>query len=56
MIAFGIFPLVTVQEFYQIEIGKHPTHFMQGTTVEIWGDNPFDFMTSTAEDWDDVDV
>ena len=54
MMACGMCPPVTVQEFYQIEMGEHPTYFMRGKAAEIWGDDPFDCMTSTSENWDDV--
>jgi hypothetical protein len=31
---------------------KQPTHFMQGTHTEVWGDDVFKVMHTTGADWD----
>jgi hypothetical protein len=35
--------------------GTQPTHFMWGTHIEVWGDDVFEVMHTTAADWDSID-
>jgi hypothetical protein len=56
MMAYGMCPPCTLQEFYKINPKlEAPTHFMQGTAKEIWGEDadPYCVMQMTAEDWTD---
>jgi hypothetical protein len=32
-----------------------PGHFMRGTATEVWGDDIFEIMQSSAADWDSDD-
>jgi hypothetical protein len=56
MMAYGMCPPCTLQEFYKIDPKLEvPTHFMRGTVEEIWGEDadPYCVMQTTAEDWTD---
>ena len=53
LIAYGMCPPCKLQEYYQLAPQNCPTHFMQGTAREVWGDDPFEIMNTTAADWTD---
>ena len=52
LIAYGMCPPCTLQEFYQMDPMHQPTHFMRGTAAEIWGTDTHEVMYMTAADWD----
>ncbi len=54
MMAYGMCPPCTAMEYYQMEPERMPTHVMRGTTEEVWGDNIFEVMRTTAEDSSEV--
>ncbi len=53
MMAYEMCPPCTAMEYYQMEPKRMPTNFMRGTVEEVWGDNIFEAMSKTAEDWAD---
>jgi len=47
LIAYGMCPPVELMQSTQ------PTHFMRGTATEVWGDDVFEVVCTTAVDcWD----
>ena len=55
LIAYGMCPPVELAQYYQMDPATQPTHFMQGTHTEVWGDDMFEVMHRTAADWDSND-
>ena len=55
LIAYGICPPVESAQYYQMDPGTQPTHFMRGTHTEVWGDDVFEVMHTTPADWDSDD-
>jgi hypothetical protein len=55
LIAYGMCPPVKPMLYYQMDPTTQPTHFMQGTFTEVWGDDVFEIMHTTAADWDSLD-
>ena len=52
LIANGMSPPVELMQYHQMNPTTQPTHFMQGTHTEVWGDDAFEVMHTTATDWD----
>ena len=48
-------PPVELAQYYQMDPATQPTHFMRGTHTEVWGDDVFEVMHTTAADWDSDD-
>ena len=55
LIAYGMCPPVELAQYYQMDPATQPTHFMRGTHTEVWGDDVFEVMHTTAADWDSDD-
>ena len=55
LIAYGLCPPVELMQYYQMDPTTQQTHFMQGTAAEVWGDDTFEVMHTTATDWDSDD-
>ncbi len=55
LIAYGMCPPVELMQYYQSYPASQPRHFMQGTATEVWGDDIFEIMWSSAADWDSDD-
>lgn len=56
IVAFGMCPLCTLQEFYELDPELQcPTHFMIGMAEDIWGEvaDPYRVMRITVADWTD---
>jgi len=54
IIAYGMCPPITLREFYEGDPDlPRPSHFMRGTTDEIWGEDIHGVMRTTAENWTD---
>ncbi len=54
LIAYGMCPPVELMLYYQMDPTTQPTHFMRGTATEVWGDDVFKIMHTTAADWDSL--
>ena len=52
LIVYGMCPPVELAQYYQMDPVTQPTHFMRGTHTEVWGDDVFEVMHTTAADWD----
>ena len=55
LITYGMCPPCTLPEYYQMDPENQPTHFMQGTSAEIWGTDTHEVMYTTAADWETKD-
>jgi hypothetical protein len=55
LIAYRMCPPVELMLYYQMDPMTQPTHFMQGTAPEVWGDDVFGIMHTMAADWDSLD-
>jgi hypothetical protein len=55
LIAYRMCPPVELMLYYQMDPTTQPTHFMQGTATEVWGDEVFKIMHTMAVDWDSLD-
>ena len=55
LIPYGMCPLVELMQYYQMDPTTQPAHFMRGTATEVWGDDVFEAMHTTAADWDSDD-
>ena len=44
-------PPIKLMEYYLMNPKKVPTHFMRSTAPEVWGDNDFKTMQSSAAAW-----
>jgi hypothetical protein len=53
LIAYGMCPPCKLQDYYQLDPERAPTHFMRGTADEVWGSNMHEVMYMTADDWMD---
>jgi hypothetical protein len=53
LIAYGMSPPCKLQEYYQLDPERAPTHVMRGTTNEVWGSDTHKVMYTTADDWTD---
>ena len=54
IVAYGMCPPITLQEFYERDPDLlRPSHFMRGTADEIWGEDTHGVMRTTAENWTD---
>jgi hypothetical protein len=53
LIAYGMCPPCKLQEYYQLDPERTPTHFMRGTADEVWGSDTHEIMYTTADDWTD---
>ena len=52
LITYGMCPPVELMQYYQMDPMTQTTHFMRGTATEVWGDDVFKVMHTTAADWD----
>ena len=52
LIAYGMCPLCTLPEYYQMDPTYQPIHFMRGTVAEIWGTDTHEVMCTTVADLD----
>ena len=52
LIVYGLCPPVELMQYYQMDPTTQPSHFMRGTAAEVWGNDTFEVMHTTAEDWD----
>ena len=55
LIAYGMCPLVGLMQYYQMDPMTQLTHFMRGTAAEVWTDDTFEVMRTSAADWDSND-
>ena len=55
LIAYGLCPPVELMQYYQMDPTTQPSHFMRGTATEVWGNDNFKVMHTTAAGWDSDD-
>jgi hypothetical protein len=55
LIAYRMCPPVELMKYYQMDPITQPTHFMRDTATEVWGDDVFKVMNTTARDQDSDD-
>jgi len=55
LIAYGMCPPVELMQYSQMDPTTQPTHFVRGTATEVWRDDVFEVMHTTAADWDNDD-
>jgi len=48
LIVYGMCPPVELAQYYQMDPATQSTHFMRGTHTEVWGDDMFEVMHTTA--------
>ena len=54
IVAYGMCPPITLQEFYERDPDlPRPSYFMRGTSDKIWGEDTHGVMRTTAENWTD---
>ncbi len=53
LMAYGMCPPCKLQEYYQMDPDQRPTHFMRGTSNEVWGNVMHEVMYTTVADWAD---
>ncbi len=53
LIAYGMCPPFKLQEYCQLDPERVPTHFIRGTTDEVWGSNLHKVMYTMADNWAD---
>ncbi len=53
LIAYGMCPPCKLQEHYQLDPERVPTHFMRGTADEVWESNTHKIMYRMADNWTD---
>jgi hypothetical protein len=53
LIAYGMCPPCKLQEYYQLDPERAPTHFLRGTADKVWERDTHKTMYMTADDWTD---
>ncbi len=53
LMVYGMCLPCKLQEYYQLDPVKHPTHFMQGTVANVWGSDTHEVRYTSAADWAD---
>ena len=52
LIVYRMCPPVELMQYCQMDPATQLTHFMRGTHTEVWGDDAFEVMHTTAADWE----
>ncbi len=53
LIAYGMCLFCKLQEYYQLDPERAPTHFMRGTADEVWERDMHEVLYTTADNWTD---
>jgi hypothetical protein len=56
LVAYGMCPPCELMEYYQLDPCITPSHFMQGTAAEVWGEDTHKVMQGASSSWTDADV